>query len=219
VTGSVTRLVADAVLFDSDGVLVDSHDRVVVAWSTLAAEVGLDYAALEMQFVGVPAHETLGRHLPGERLAAAVARLEDLEVDTADGTAPIAGAHELLASLPPDRWTIVTSASRRLGEARWRGAGLPVPARSITADDVERGKPDPAPFLAGAAMLGFEPARCVVFEDSPSGGVAAVAAGTTVVAVGGLTWRVEPAARIRDLRDVAVETLADGSLSLTLRTV
>jgi sugar-phosphatase len=212
------RLVADAVLFDSDGVLVDSHERVVVAWSTLADEFGLDYAVLETQLVGVPAHETLGRHLLDARLAAAVARLEDLEVETADGTAPVAGAHELLASLPADRWTIVTSASRRLGEARWRGAGLPVPARSITADDVDRGKPDPAPFLAGAALLGFEPARCVVFEDSPSGGVAAVAAGATVVAVGDLAWRVEPAARIRDLRDVDVEVGPDGSLSFTLRT-
>jgi sugar-phosphatase len=213
----VTRLVADAVLFDSDGVLVDSHERVVVAWSTLADEFGLEYAVLATQLVGVPAHQTLARHLTDDRLAAAVARLEDLEVETADGTAPVAGARELLAALPLERWTIVTSASRRLGEARWRGAGLPVPARAITADDVDRGKPDPAPFLAGAALLGFDPTRCVVFEDSPSGGVAAIAAGATVVAVGDLAWRVEPAARIRDLRDVAVEVAPDGSLSFTLR--
>lgn len=210
------RLHADSVLFDSDGVLVDSHAEVEVAWRALAGEFGLDYAVLATQLVGVPARQTLERHLGGDVLTAAVARLEDLEVETAATTRPIAGARELVAALPGGRWAIVTSASRRLGVARWSGAGLPVPPHTVTADDVARGKPHPDPFLAGAALLGVAPSRCVVFEDSPSGGEAAAAAGATVVAVGSQPWRTEPASRIRDLRDVSVECGADGALVLTM---
>jgi sugar-phosphatase len=75
----------------------------------------------------------------------------------------------LLAALPPDRYTIVTSGTRQLATKRLQVAGLPVPSKMVTADDVTRGKPDPEPYLAGAVMLGFEPQSCLVFEDAPSG--------------------------------------------------
>lgn len=213
---ATVRIEADAVLFDSDGVLVDSHRQVDVAWNTLATEFGLDWGVISTQHVGVPARQTLARHLTDAPLAAAVLRLEELEVSTAEGTDPIGGAAELIASLPAGRWAVVTSATRRLGEARWAGARLPMPAHAITADDVERGKPFPDPFLAGAALLGVAPERCVVFEDSPSGGVAAAAAGAVVVQVGHQTWSVVPAARVRDLADVHVSVGHDGRLALDI---
>lgn len=209
-------LTGDAVLFDSDGVLVDSHVQVVESWTRLAGEFGLDIDRLLTELVGVRAVDTLGRYLTGDRLVAACDRLEDLEVETAGGTVPIAGAVELLCSLPVGRWTIVTSATRRLGTARWRGAGLPVPDRLVTADDVTAGKPDPQPFLAAARVLGVDPARCVVFEDSASGGQAARAAGATVVAVGQQPWPFEPAARVPDLRAVRVVPGEGVVLAITL---
>ena len=143
----------EGVLFDSDGVLVDSHAQVDVAWRALAAEFDLDFAVLATHLVGVPARSTLSRHLSGDPLERAIVRLEELEVETAATTAPVAGAIELLERLPLDRWAIVTSATRRLGVARWTGASLPPAAQSVTFDDVTHGKPHPEPFLAGARRL------------------------------------------------------------------
>lgn len=194
----------DAILFDSDGVLVDSHNQVHVAWSALAREFELDFDVLATELAGVPARDTLGRHVAPADLDCAVARLEDLEVASAASTTSMAGACELTAQLPPWAWAVVTSASRRLGEARWRSAGVVVPAHVVTADDGIRGKPDPQPYLAAAALLGVEPARCIVFEDSPAGGAAAVAAGAITIAVGHQPWTAAPAARVTDLASVTV---------------
>jgi sugar-phosphatase len=89
----------------------------------------------------------------------------------------------LLASLPEERWAIVTSAQRRLLMARLTAVGLPVPERVITGEMVERGKPDPEPYRRGAELLGFRPEECVVVEDAPSGVGAGKAAGCRVLAV------------------------------------
>ena len=93
------------------------------------------------------------------------------------------GARALLAALPPDRYTIVTSGGRRLATTRLHAAGLAIPPTMITANDITRGKPDPQPYLAGAAALGFDPRTCLVFEDAPSGILAGRAAGATVIAL------------------------------------
>lgn len=200
------KIEADAILFDSDGVLVDSHHEVERAWRQLAGELDLhvDVEALLVELVGVRAADTLGRHLPPSQVARAVARLEQLEVQMAPTTRPVRGALELLTELPSGSWTIVTSASRTLAQARWSGAGIPVPDAVVTAEGVVNGKPDPEPFTAAARLLGVDPGRCVVFEDSPSGGTAAAAAGAAVVAVGDQPWTVAPLARIADLSEVAV---------------
>lgn len=203
---SSVKITCSGILFDSDGVLVDSHAQVVEAWSQLAVEFDLDIETLLGTLVGVRAHDTLGRFLQPDRLPSAVARLEDLEVELATATSALRGAPELLDTLPPGSWTIVTSASRRLGEARWRGAGLPVPERVVTANDVSLGKPHPEPFMLGADFLGLAGAQCVVFEDSAPGGVAARAAGASVVAVGEQPWPEPPSARVIDLHQVIVRS-------------
>jgi sugar-phosphatase len=126
--------------------------------------------------------------------------------------AVLPGVLDLLAALPLNRWTVVTSATERLARVRLAQGGIPVPPRLVTADSVSRGKPDPAPYLAGAALLGFAPQECVVFEDAETGVKAGRAAGCTVVAttfshpVGSLS-----AAHylIEDVTRVKVRTLAD----------
>jgi sugar-phosphatase len=193
---------ADAILFDNDGVLVDSHHQVELAWRQLAAEFRLDYDMLATELVGARAVDTLGRYLSPGETTQAVARLEDLEVELAASVRPMAGALDLIGRLPALSWTIVTSASLRLATARWAAAGITIPARIVTAEDVSRGKPDPGPFLEAARLLGVDPSRCLVFEDSSPGGVAATAAGTKVVAVGSHPWTTRPEARVGDLTQV-----------------
>lgn len=210
------RIEVDAILFDNDGVLVDSHEQVDRSWRQLAEEFDLEPEKLVVEAVGARSADTLGRHLPPDRLDAAVARLEDIEVDLAAATQPLAGAIELIGQIPDHRWAIATSASRRLAEARWKGAGIAHPHATVTADDVERGKPDPEPFVAGARALGVDPTRCVVFEDSAPGGAAGMAAGAAVIAVGGQAWPVEPVARVRDLTEVSIELSPEGSLVVCL---
>jgi sugar-phosphatase len=129
----------------------------------------------------------------------------------------------LLASLPPDRgggsrWTVVTSATERLARERLAASGIAVPVRIITAESVTQGKPNPAPFLAGAALLGFRPEQCVVVEDSESGAKAGRAAGCTVVATT-FSHSIESLAAahylIEDLTGVEVTNLpAGGGLEL-----
>lgn len=198
------RIEADAVLFDSDGVLIDSHRQVTEAWRQLAGEFDLDFDVLIAELFGVRSEDTLGKYLHDGVLQRAVGRLEDIEVELAPTIEPLPGALDLLGRLREDTWTIVTSGSTRLAEARWRGAGIPVPRRVITADDVSAGKPDPEPYLEAAALLAVDPRRAVVFEDSPAGGEAAQAAGASVVAVGDQPWSATPVARVGDLSEVSV---------------
>jgi sugar-phosphatase len=204
------RIMAQAILFDSDGVLIDSHSHVRAAWHQLAEEFGLDEAELTENMVGVRAIDTISRFLPGPRRLAAVRRLEDIEVDLAKGSIPMPGAVEMLDQLPAGSWTIVTSGSLRLAETRWLAAGIPVPPKVITAEDVRAGKPDPEPYLTAAAALGVDPRRTVVFEDASPGGEAGRDAGAAVVAVGHQPWSTTPVARIDDLSQVTVDAGLSG---------
>jgi sugar-phosphatase len=109
--------------------------------------------------------------------------IEDMEVEDLSDLQVLPGVKALLARLPLERWAIVTSSTRRLLLARLTAAGLPVPERIITADDVVRGKPDPEPYRRGAELLGFRAEECVVVEDAPSGVGAGKAAGCRVLGV------------------------------------
>lgn len=203
-----------ACLFDSDGVLVDSHALVEAAWRQLAEERGLDADLLVASCVGVRSADLLRHHVPAHELVEVVERFEEIEVGMAARATALPGARRLLESLDTQHWAVVTSGSRRLAEVRWKAAGLPAPASSVTADDVARGKPDPEPYLRAADLLGVDPRSCVVFEDSPSGAVSAHLAGAAVVAVGEQSWDVEPIGRIPDL--AAVTATADGGRRVQL---
>lgn len=184
VRSDTMKIHAEALLFDNDGTLISSMESVYRCWRRLAQEYGITAEVFEqVELHGRPAAEIIADMLPAERVAEAVARIEELEVsDVAGGVVLLPGTRELLASLPPERWAVVTSAGRRLAEARLAEVGIDA-KMVIAADDITRGKPDPEPFLLAAAKLGVDPAHCVVFEDAPAGLTAGRAAGMTTVAL------------------------------------
>lgn len=108
--------------------------------------------------------------------------VERSEMEDLEGVIPLPGARKLLASLPGDRWTIVTSSTRPLAEVRLRAAGLLIPRKLVTSSEVTNGKPHPEPYLKAAAALGYAATECVVVEDAPAGIRAGKAAGAKVIA-------------------------------------
>jgi sugar-phosphatase len=171
------------VLFDMDGVLVDSTAVVARVWSVWARKHGLDADAVVKIAHGRPSISTIRDLLPNSDHEAEDREVERQEIEDVEGIVALPGAAELLRAIPANRNAIVTSATRELAEVRLRAAGLPVPANLVTARDVQRGKPNPEPYLMGAKILGVSPAECVVIEDSPSGVRAGKAAGARVVAL------------------------------------
>lgn len=171
-----------ALLVDLDGTLVDSNAPVRRAWAAFADRHGLDVADVLAYAHGRPSRETVARLArPGSDPAAEAALVEDQEVHDTDGVIALPGAAALLrADLP---LAIVTSCSTALATARLRAAELPVPDVLVSSDGLERGKPDPAPFLIGADRLGIAPDRCLVLEDAPAGIAAGRAAGAIVIAL------------------------------------
>lgn len=170
------------ILFDMDGILISSISSVDRSWTKWSLMRDVDPAYAISIVHGKRAIESVQRLRPDLDAAAELKILEEFEIADKEDLKVLPGVTKLLASLPNGRWTVVTSATGRLAKARLTDAGLPVPERFIHGDSVTEGKPNPAPFLAGAALLGFAPQDCVVFEDSAAGVQAGHAAGCTVVA-------------------------------------
>lgn len=173
----------EAVLFDLDGVLVDSDEVVVRTWKNWAQARGIELDSVLDVAHGRRTAETIRLVAPGLDADAEAAELEHVEIADLDGVLEIRGARKLLSSLAPDAWTVVTSGTRPLATRRMEHVGLPIPKRLVTAGDVENGKPHPEPYLRGAELLGVAPEGCVVVEDAPSGIRSARAAGMRVIAV------------------------------------
>lgn len=173
----------DAILFDMDGTLVDSTACVESTWHAWATRNGIDPAAVLAVSHGRQNSEVLRLVAPHLDTPDEHARMEADEEACREGIVAVPGAAEILAALTPGTWAVVTSAWRRLAEIRMGCAGLPLPEVLITSDLVTRSKPSPDGYLAAAAALGVEPARCVVIEDAPAGIEAGQAAGMTVVGV------------------------------------
>lgn len=178
------QLTVDAFLFDLDGTLIDSTPCVDRSWRKAAERIGVDFDAMQGSHHGVPSRQTLTRLMPGASDAEIDEIndwLADLEMADTDGIVVLPGTRRILSELPPDRWAIVTSGVQRLARARIAAAGLPEPAVLVTADMVPIGKPDPAPYLLGARLLGVEAKHCLVVEDAPAGVSSGLAAGATVL--------------------------------------
>jgi mannitol-1-/sugar-/sorbitol-6-phosphatase len=179
----VTVIRCGAILFDLDGVLMDSRVAVERAWERWATGHGIDPIAVLAQAHGRRTIDTIRAIAPLLDIEAEARLLEVAESVDFDGVTTLPGAAELLEALPAGSWTVVTSGTRALATGRLAHGGLPIPEQLITADDVERGKPDPQPYLAGAAALGIDSADCLVIEDAPAGIEAGKAAGMTVIAL------------------------------------
>ncbi len=176
--------VFDAFLFDMDGTILTSIATGERVWSAWARRHGVDVASLLSHLHGVRAVDTIRRlQLPGVDPEAEAHALTLAEIADVDGIAAVAGAAAFLASLPPERWAIVTSAPLALAQRRIEVAGLPMPQVLVTADDVSKGKPAPDGFQLAAQRLGVQAQNCLVFEDATAGIQAAEAAGAAVVVI------------------------------------
>ena len=174
-------LTCRAILFDLDGVLVDSTLAVERVWRRWA-----DLRKIDPELVMENAHgrrtiETIRIVAPELDADLETSKVEQMEIADKDGIVAVPGAVELVRSLPSSNFAVVTSATRALATARLRHAGLFVPGNLVSADDVTEGKPSPEPYLNGAALLGFAPADCIVFEDTPAGIEAGKSAGMRVI--------------------------------------
>jgi sugar-phosphatase len=187
-------------LFDMDGVLIDSTPAVARVWHRWAVEHGLDPEAVVHMAHGRPSRTTIRELLPNADIDIdrEDREVERREMEDLDGVVLLPGARQLLNILPPERWTVATSCTRPLAEVRLRAAGLPIPKTMITSNDVKIGKPDPEPYLKAAAKLGFAASDCIVVEDAPAGVRAGKAAGARVIAF--LTTMIR-----RDLEDAGAD--------------
>lgn len=176
------KFYASGLLFDNDGVLVDSHAAAIVAWAQWCSEYAPHIDWNDPINAGQRAEDKVREWIASPDLfEEANNRINQLEQDTAHETIALPGAVELTSSMRDGLWTVCTSANPNLGRARLLAAGIKVPAEFVSAADVKRGKPHPDPYLLGAERLGFAPEDCVVFEDAIAGAEAAVAAGVGLI--------------------------------------
>ena len=171
-----------AVLFDLDGVLINSTLAVARVWRCWALEHGFDPQEVVARAHGRPSLTTVREYLPNADHEAENREVERREIEDLEGVVPLPGALDLLANLPHERWTIVTSCTRPLAEVRIKATGLPLPSKMITSSDIIHGKPHPEPYLKAASLLGFAAPDCVVLEDVPAGIRAGKAASARVIA-------------------------------------
>jgi sugar-phosphatase len=168
-------------LFDNDGVLVDSHEAARLGWEQWASEYAPDFNWDVPENAGVRAEDKVRALVAPELFDEANNRINELEQNTAHLTVALPGAVELTTSLASGTWTVCTSANPNLGRARLEAAGIPVPKELVTAADVKNGKPHPDPYLLGAERLNLDPSDCVVFEDAIAGVNAGLEAGVGLV--------------------------------------
>ena len=194
-------------LFDNDGVLVDSMPGAISAWRQWGEKYHPGFE-LTSEHHGRRAQDLVLQMVGEQRFKEADDYINNLEQDLAHLTVPLEGSVEFLTSMKPGVWTVVTSANPNLARGRLSAAGIPIPNEIVTAWDVENGKPHPEPYLKGAANLGFDISDCVVFEDAASGIAAAKAGGFTAVGVGNPNIKAQADIYLNDLTEFRVEQYA-----------
>jgi mannitol-1-/sugar-/sorbitol-6-phosphatase len=207
------------ILFDMDGVLISSTGADERCWLRWAKHHGMEGTFALQSTHGRRALDTLHALRPDLDPVIEQRRLEDYDAEDHRGLIILPGVETLLASLPADRWTIVTSATVRLLEGRLGYAKLPMPAVLVSADIVANGKPHPEPYLTGAKLLGLAAADCLVIEDSPAGVASGKAAGCRVLAVLSSHPQSELTAAdwfVASLEQVSVASQPDGTLGIRL---
>lgn len=184
IMASMLKLNCRALLFDMDGVLINSTPAAARVWKRWASERGFDpKQVVSMMAQGRPSITTIRELLPNGDHLGESREVERREMEDLAGVAAFPGARQVLSRLPTQLWALVTSSTKLLAEVRLRAAGLPVPKFQVTGSDVVNGKPHPEPFLKAAALLGFPSEQCIVVEDTPAGIQAGKAAGARVLAL------------------------------------
>jgi mannitol-1-/sugar-/sorbitol-6-phosphatase len=203
-----------------DGVLIDSTAAVARVWRRWANEHGFNAEEVVRQAHGRPSISTIREYLPKADHELENRDVERREMEDLEDVVALPGSIALLASIPYDRWTIVTSSTRPLAEVRLRTAGFRIPKQLITSSDIVHGKPHPEPYLKAASVLGFPAAACVVVEDVPAGIRSGKSAGARVIAFrttaedaelqnAGADWIVDHGGDIS-------ASMREGNLTLTL---
>jgi mannitol-1-/sugar-/sorbitol-6-phosphatase len=216
----VDHFPCSAVLFDLDGVLVDSTHSVERQWRMWAEQVKIPpHKVLEIAHGRrtIEVVELMAPHLDAE---AEVRKIEENEAGDSDGVKVMPGAAALLAAIPKGRWCVVTSGTKYLAASRLREARLPVPQILISADDVAKGKPHPEPYLKGAQGLGANPAECLVIEDAPQGIQSARAAGMKVIGLASTysaSELVDAHAVVKQLDELTVRHGPSGELEVSVK--
>lgn len=211
----IMSITCEALIFDLDGVLVDSEDAVEQRWRYWAERRDIPFEEVEAVYHGRPMAEVIREVAPHLDAEAETEEMNDVTTAAPDTLQAFDGAKQLLDDLPEARWTIATSGRRRTATNRLSQVGLPIPDTLVTADDIEKGKPAPDPYLLAADRLGVEPAHCVVLEDAPAGVEAAQRAGAHVIGVATATPPDELAPAdgiVWSVADVHVEPTGHGSL-------
>lgn len=208
----MTDFPISGLLFDCDGVLVDSIEAAAVAWDAWSAIWAPTFDFRRDIVHGRRAGDTVAELVIEADRESAELDLVRKEIETVAGTIEIAGASALLRSLPADRFVVVTSGMRELARARLSATGMPEVRTLVAAEDVMHGKPNPEPYRRGAELIGIDPALCVVFEDAPAGIQAAFDAGIgTIIGVGAHALGTQATLVVQDLTAVR---WADGVLSI-----
>lgn len=173
-----------AFLFDMDGTLLSSVAAAEHVWRQWALAHGLDVETFLPAIHGVRSVDTIRRlNLPGIDVDAEAAAITLAEIGDLRGVQPIAGAAAFIASIPNERWAIVTSAPLALARARLQAAGLETPVVLVTAEDVGADKPDPQGYRLAASRLNVAVGECLIFEDAEAGIEAAERAAAQVLVV------------------------------------
>jgi mannitol-1-/sugar-/sorbitol-6-phosphatase len=204
-----------AILFDLDGVLINSTGSVARQWRAWAREQGIDEEKVIAIAHGVRAIEVIRTVAPHLDAKAELRKLESREVGDQASVSLMPGALDLVATIPPGRWGVVTSGTRHIASARLRLGGFTVPKALVTADDVANGKPHPEPYLRGAKLLHVKPEDCLVIEDAPAGIRSAHAGGMKVIGFAstyGKEKLAEAEAVVSGFRDLSVTVEQDSRL-------
>lgn len=176
-------MIIQAILFDLDGVLVDSQHAVETVWREWGRQRGRDPAPFIALAHGRRTSETLRMVDPTLDADAEAAILDRMEEECTEGLKAGRGALNLVRGIPLGRWGVVTSGHRHVATLRLTSVGIPIPPVLITGDQVTKGKPDPEPYQEGVKAMGVAPSECVVIEDAAPGIASARAAGLRVIAV------------------------------------
>ncbi len=211
------EIVCKAIIFDLDGILVNSNPIAERHWKVWAEANGISLEDILAIHHGRPTAQTIAEVAPHLDAASEAARKEKIEADDLDGLSRYPGTGALIDKLPDSQWALATSGTRRTARKRLGAVNFAEPAILVTADDVTRGKPDPAPYLLAARGLGIPIEDCIVIEDAPAGIRSAKTAGARVIAITSTNASdalSEADFILSDLRDIAVNLHENQELSL-----